>query len=77
MAHTHITQDNADSFIGAVVEFNWGAMHGTSEPYTVTSVKRSRWGIELIAHNEVGAEKAISSFTDVGIGAYLLQLAEV
>lgn len=74
--YTPITEANAKSFIGATVQFNWGAMHGTSEIYTVTAVKTTRWGTELIAMNAEGAEKTISGFTTMGIGAYVLEMAE-
>lgn len=71
--YLQITADNAASFIGKTVEFNWGPMHGSSELYTVERVVSSRWGTEVVAINADGAEKLISGFTKLGIGAHLVE----
>lgn len=58
--------------IGATVEFNYGPMHG-SERGTIVDLIEDRWGARLVVMTEEGAEKTVSSFTTVGIGAYLIE----
>lgn len=72
MNRTEVTRENAHSFkIGSRVEFNYGAMHG-SEQGEIVGWETTRWGTHLLARTDNGKEKTISSFTTVGIGAYLL-----
>jgi hypothetical protein len=67
MGYLPITEANASSFIGAEVEFHYGAMHG-SEKGWVVGQKTTQWGTELLAMTNGGALKSISGFSDIGIG---------
>ena len=75
MTRTRITPENAPSFIGAAVRFNYGCMHG-SENAWVVGAETTRWGTHLICMTEKGQHHTVETFTDIGIGAYLLKMAE-
>lgn len=76
MTTTHITAENVTDYpAGTEVEFNYGPLHGT-ERGIVTGFETNRFGTHLIARTDNGAIKSISNFTDIGIGCYLITVAD-
>lgn len=76
MTKTHITIENAANYpAGTVVEFNYGAMYG-SERGVVTGFETNQFGTQLTAVTDEGERKTISGFTNIGIGVYLIEVAQ-
>ena len=59
MTHTRITPENAASFIGAHVRFNYGCMHGSEEAWVV-GAEATRWG------NDPWKDLPVASFANAG-----------
>lgn len=76
MPNIRITEENVLDFSnGTRVLFNYGAMYPTEEG-VIVGFEINKWGAHLKVKKDDGSMATVSSFTEKGIGTYLLDEVE-